>query len=57
MGGRHAAGHLLQALDTLRTPAWSVDELVLVASWLGEGPNRTPRHEVRHRWPLGKDRA
>ena len=28
-------------------------ELVLVASWLGEGPNGTPRHEVRHRWPLG----
>lgn len=55
VGGRHAAGHLVQALDTLRTPTWTVDELVLVASWLGEGPNNTPRHEVRHRWTLGTD--
>ncbi|HSP59998.1 MAG TPA: RNA 2',3'-cyclic phosphodiesterase [Ornithinimicrobium sp.] len=53
VGGRHPAGHLLQALDTLRTPAWSVEELVLIASWLGEGPGGTPRHEVRHRWALG----
>ncbi|MGC5584606.1 RNA 2',3'-cyclic phosphodiesterase [Ornithinimicrobium sp. W1665] len=55
VGGRHPAGHLLQSLDTLLTPVWTVPELVLVASWLGEGPNGTPRHEVRHRWPLGRE--
>lgn len=47
------AGHLLQSLDTLVSPAWQVQDLVLMASHLGEGPRRTPRYEVRHRWVLG----
>ena len=52
-GRPHPAGHLLQSLDTLRSPAWTADEVVLVSSHLGQGPRGTPRYEVRHRWPLG----
>lgn len=48
VGRPRAAGHLLQALDTLRTPAWTADEVALVASFLGQGPGGTPRYEVRH---------
>lgn len=53
VGRPRTAGHLLQALDTLRTPPWRADEVVLVASWLGQGPRGTPRHEVRHTWSVG----
>ncbi|GAA5164335.1 RNA 2',3'-cyclic phosphodiesterase [Ornithinimicrobium tianjinense] len=52
VGRPRSAGHLLQALDTLRTPAWTADEVVLVASFLGQGPGGTPRYEVRHTWRL-----
>ena len=44
----------LRVLDTYRGPVWPVRELVLVASHLGEGPRRRPRHEVLSRWPLGE---
>ncbi|GAA1185700.1 RNA 2',3'-cyclic phosphodiesterase [Ornithinimicrobium humiphilum] len=53
VGRPHPAGHLLQALDTLHTPSWRVDDLALVASHLGQGPRGTPRYEVRHRWTVG----
>lgn len=53
-GGRHPAGHLLQSLDTLHTPVWRVDEVALVASFLGQGPGGTPRYDVRHRWVVGE---
>lgn len=57
-GRPHPAGPLVQALDTLRTPAWVADEVSLVASWLGQGPGGTPRYEVRHTWRLeGRDRV
>lgn len=49
------AGHLLQALDTLRTDAWLADEVSLVRSHLGQGPRGTPRYEVRHTWRVGTD--
>lgn len=52
VGRPHPAGHLLQSLDTLRTPSWVADEVALVASWLGQGPGGTPRYEVRHTWEL-----
>lgn len=47
------AGHLLQALDTLRTDAWRVEEVTVIRSHLGQGPRGTPRYEVLQTWPLG----
>lgn len=52
-GRPHPAGHLLQSLDTLRTPSWQVHEVALIASFLGQGPGGTPRYEVRASLPLG----
>lgn len=52
-GRPHPAGHLLQSLDTLRTPVWRADRVLLVASYLGQGPRGTPRYEVRHTWTVG----
>ncbi|QIK74798.1 RNA 2',3'-cyclic phosphodiesterase [Nocardioides piscis] len=36
----------VRLLDAYDGPAWVVDEVALVASHLGEGPRRRPRHEV-----------
>ncbi len=36
----------VRLLDTYEGPRWEVDEVALVASHLGEGPRRRPRHEV-----------
>ena len=47
------AGHLLQALDTLHTDPWTVDEVCLIRSHLGQGPGGTPRYEMLQTWPLG----
>ena len=43
----------LRALAELKTTAWTVDEIVLVQSFLGEGPGGTPRYVVRERLRLG----
>lgn len=51
-GRPRPAGHLLQALDTLHTSAFTVGDVVLVGSHLGQGPGGTPRYEIRHRWSL-----
>lgn len=45
---------LAAALADLASPPWTADELHLVQSHLGEGPDRTTRHEVVARWPLGR---
>ena len=37
----------VRLLDAYDGPRWHVDEVALVASHLGEGPRRRPRHEVR----------
>lgn len=42
----------LQVLDTFTSDTWRVDEIELVASYLGEGPHRRPRHEVVATLPL-----
>lgn len=42
----------LRVLDSYTSPAWSVREIELVASHLGEGPRRRPRHETLVRLPL-----
>lgn len=45
---------LAAALADLASPSWTADELHLVQSHLGDGPDRTARHEVVARWPLGR---
>ena len=35
----------VRLLDTYRGPAWTVDRLTLVASYLGEGPRGRPRYQ------------
>lgn len=36
----------VRLLDAYEGPEWVVDQVALVASHLGEGPRRRPRHEV-----------
>lgn len=43
----------VRLLETYDGPTWEVDEVALVASHLGEGPRRRPRHEVVATHPLG----
>lgn len=43
----------IRVLDAYTGPAWTVTELALVESHLGEGPGRRPRYEVRETFPLG----
>lgn len=47
------AGRWVQALDTVDGPGFTVSEVVLIESHLGEGPRRRPRYEVRAVLPLG----
>lgn len=42
----------LQVLDTFSGDAWRVDSIELIASYLGEGPHRRPRHETVATLPL-----
>lgn len=42
----------VRLLDAYRGPDWTIDEVALVESHLGEGPNRRPRHEVVATFPL-----
>ncbi len=46
----------LRVLDAYRGPTWTIEEVALVASHLGEGPRRGPRHEVVASLPLGQER-
>jgi len=43
----------VRLLDTYCGPTWTVSEIELVASYLGEGPRGRPRHEVLATYPLG----
>ena len=43
----------VRLLDAYEGPAWRVGEVALVASHLGEGPRRRPRHEVVGTYALG----
>ena len=42
----------VRLLDAYEGPRWTVVELALIASHLGEGPRRRPRHEVVETFPL-----
>ena len=44
-------------LDTWSSRAWTVEEVVLVQSFLGEGPRGRPRYETRSTHPLGRGAA
>ena len=43
----------VRLLDAYEGPEWELDEVALVASYLGEGPRRRPRHEVVGTYALG----
>jgi 2'-5' RNA ligase len=44
----------VRLLDTYRGQPWQVEEIALVASYLGEGPRRAARHEVVETFSLGR---
>ena len=44
----------VRLLDAYEGPHWPVEEIELVASYLGEGPRKRPRHEVVESFPLGR---
>lgn len=44
----------LRVLDTYAGQSWQVDQFQLIASHLGDGPNRRPRHEVVKSFGLGE---
>jgi 2'-5' RNA ligase len=44
----------VRLLDGYAGPTWQINELVLVASHLGEGPRKRPRHEVVETFSLGR---
>ena len=53
MSGRDNATAWLRVLDTFASSAWTVSEVALVESFLGEGPRGRARHEIVERLPLG----
>jgi 2'-5' RNA ligase len=54
LGGRDDATAWLRVLDTFTSSTWTVGEIALVDSFLGEGPRGRARHEVVERLPLGQ---
>ena len=48
------ATRFVQLLDAYDGPTWTVEELALVASYLGEGPRNRARHEVVETFSLGR---
>jgi 2'-5' RNA ligase len=44
----------VRVLDAYSGPQWTIDELALVASHLGEGPRRRPRYEVVETFTIGR---
>jgi 2'-5' RNA ligase len=53
MGRPAETSNWVRLLDTYQGPTWTVAELALVASYLGEGPRRRPRYEVVETFTLG----
>lgn len=52
LGRPTSAAKWVRLLDTYCGPEWPLDEVTLVASHLGEGPGKRPRHEVLSTFPL-----
>ena len=42
----------VRLLDGYAGPTWTVDELTLIESHLGEGPRKRPRYVVLETFPL-----
>lgn len=53
LGAPQEVTRWVRLLDGYEGPGWSADTVTLVASHLGEGPRRRPRHEVVAEVPLG----
>ena len=53
MGRPADVTRLLGALEQYEGPPWQAREIALIASYLGQGPNARPRHEVRTTFELG----
>lgn len=56
LGRPTEVGRWVRLLDAYEGPGWTVDRVVLVASHLGEGPRRRPRHEPVEEFALGMAR-
>jgi 2'-5' RNA ligase len=54
MGRAVEATKWVRVLDAYGGPDWQIDEIALIASHLGEGPRRRPRHEVLETFTLGR---
>jgi 2'-5' RNA ligase len=54
MGRPVEATNWVRLLDGYAGPEWTIEELALVASHLGEGPRKRPRHEVVETFSLGR---
>lgn len=54
LGRPGEATRWIRVLEAYRGPTWTADEIVLVASHLGEGPRRRPRHETVETFRLGR---
>ncbi len=54
LGRATEASRFVRLLDAYTGPAWTVHDLALIASHLGEGPRRRARHEVVERFSLGR---
>ena len=53
MGRPVEATKWVRLLDGYAGPRWMIEEVALVASYLGEGPRKRPRHEVVETFSLG----
>lgn len=47
----------IRVLEAYRGPEWQAQEIALIASYLGEGPRKRPRHEIVETFPLGRGGA
>jgi 2'-5' RNA ligase len=56
LGGPADLTGWLSALEPYAGPSWQAREVVLIASYLGQGPNGRSRHEVRASFELGPPR-
>ncbi len=54
LGRPTEATRFVRLLDAYTGPEWTVSEVVLIASHLGEGPRKRARHEVVERFSLGR---
>jgi 2'-5' RNA ligase len=52
MGRPVEATNWVRLLDAYRGPAWTIDEVALIESHLGEGPRKRPRYEVLETFAL-----